>query len=348
MKRRNACRCSFVVALVFLAGSALPASDDETAREPKRKLTTADIDQMMTALSNWGRWGTEDQRGTLNLITPEKRKQAAALLRDGVAVSLAHPAIKQEVESSPAFVHRMVGLPKAGQAIASSADEYSVRYHGFTQTHLDGLCHLIYKGKMYNGFSQNELTEKGARKLGIENLRSGIFTRGVLMDMARHFGVRYLGADKAIYPEDLEAWEQKAGVTVQPGDAVLIRTGRWARREVEGPWDIMKGSAGLHASCLPWLKKRDVAVIGSDLATDVMPSGVEGFQLPVHWVCGVAMGMPILDNCDLEQLSELAKTRNRYAFLLTVVRLFLSKAERDLRSTPSLSIERASGSRLSA
>ena len=145
-----------------LAGRPLPARADEPAQEAKRKLTKADIDGMMTSLSNWGRWGADDQRGTINLISPEKRKEAAALLKDGIAISLARPLIKEEVEGSPVFVHTMVGLPKAGDEIASAADEYSVRYHGFTQTHLDGLCHLIYKGKMYNGFAQTELTAKGA------------------------------------------------------------------------------------------------------------------------------------------------------------------------------------------
>jgi len=318
---RNACLFWLVLAMIFLGTLLQPGGADEPRRQRKQELTKAQIDEMMTSLSNWGRWGKEDQRGALNLITPEKRKQAAALVKDGAIVSLARTVIKEEVDSSPAFVHRMVALPKEGQDIASAADEYSVRYHGFTQTHLDGLCHLMYKGKMYNGFSQKELTAKGAGKLGVENIKQGIFTRGVLMDMPRHFGVRYLEAKRAIYPEDLEAWEKKAGVKVERGDAILIRTGRWTRRELDGPWDIMKGSAGLHASCLPWLKKRDVAVVGSDLALDVMPSGVKGFELPVHWVCGVAMGVPILDNCDLERLSEEANTRKRWTFLLTVAPL---------------------------
>jgi kynurenine formamidase len=287
----------------------------------EKNLTRTDVDAMMKDLSNWGRWGKDDQLGALNLITPAKRKQAASLVQDGVTVSLAHAAVKEPVDISPAFIHRMIALPKQGQEIASAADEYSVRYHGFTQTHLDGLCHLIYKGKMHNGFSQEELTQKGARKLGVENVKNGIFTRGVLMDMPRHLGVRFLDGKRAVYTEDLEAWEKKAGVRVESGDAILLRTGRWLRRDVDGPWDIMKGSAGLHASCLPWLKKRDVAVVGSDLALDVMPSGVEGFELPVHWVCGVALGTPILDNCDLEKVSEEANARKRWAFLLTVAPL---------------------------
>src|SRR5262249_60240374 len=100
------------------------------------------------------------------------------------------------------------------------------------------------------------------------------------------------------------------------GAAALIPPGRGAREGVEGAWDVMDDSAGLHASCLPWLKERDVAVIGSDLALDVLPSGVEDFELPVHWVVVVAMGMPILDNCDFEAVSEAAAARKRGSFLL--------------------------------
>jgi kynurenine formamidase len=321
MNRRSACLCWLLLAPIVFGALLRPSGAGGQSGESQKKLTRADIDAMMSSLSNWGRWGQDDQRGALNLITPEKRKLAAALVKEGLTVSLAHPAMKEAVDSSSAFRHRMVTLPREGQEIASAGDEYSVSYHGFTQTHLDGLCHLAYKGRMYNGFSQKEVAANGAGKLGVENMKAGIFTRCVLMDMPRHFGVRYLEAGRAIYPEDLDAWEKKAGVKVERGDVVLIRTGRWLRRELEGTWDIMKGSAGLHASCLPWLKQRDVAVVGSDLALDVMPSGVEGFELPVHWGCIVALGVPILDNCDLEQVSEEANTRKRWAFLLTVAPL---------------------------
>jgi kynurenine formamidase len=196
-----------------------------------------------------------------------------------------------------------------------------VAYHGFTQSHLDALCHLFYQGKMYNGFSWKELTERGANKLSVLNMKNGIFTRAVLMDLPKLHGVRYLKGGQAIYPEDLEAWERQAGVKVESGDVLLVRTGRWARGEVEGTWDVMKNSAGLHASCLPWLHKRDVAVVGSDLALDVLPSGVEGFEMPVHWVVMVAMGTPILDNLDLEAISKAAEARKRWSFLLTVAPL---------------------------
>ena len=153
------------------------------------------------------------------------------------------------------------------------------------------------------------------------NAKQGIFTRCVLMDMPRLFGVRFLEGGQPIYPGHLDAWEKAAGFKVESGDVVLIHTGRWERAKVEVEWDIMKNSAGLHASCLPWLKARDVALVGSDLSLDVLPSGVEGVALPVHMVVLVAMGMPILDNLDLEVMSAAAEARKRWMFALTVAPL---------------------------
>jgi kynurenine formamidase len=288
-----------------------------TKPEQRKTLTKADFDAMMKSLSNWGRWGKQDQRGAVNLITPEKRKQAAALVREGVSISLAHDVIKTKAFNSPPFEHKML---KTGQAPGAdgSGDRYSVEYHGFTQTHMDSLCHLFYNGQMYNGYSGKEVTDKGAQKLSVINFKNGIFTRGVLLDFPYVFGVKYLEGRRAIYPEDLDAFEKKTGVRIQSGDAILIDTGRWARYAAQGEWDAMKGSAGLDTSCMPWLKKRDVAVVGSDLASDVMPSGIEGVEMPVHMLSIIAMGAPILDNCDFEAVSAEARKRKRWTFLLTV------------------------------
>ena len=118
---------------------------------------------------------------------------------------------------------------------AFSIDTYSVLYHGYAHTHMDALCHMFYRGKMFNGFSQEEVTEKGARRLSIHNLKNGIFTRGILLDFPRLKGVPYLEPGTPIYPEDLEAWEKQAGVKVSSGDVVFVRTGRWARRAALGP-----------------------------------------------------------------------------------------------------------------
>ena len=269
--------------------------------------------------SNWNRWGSDDQLGALNLITADKRIQAAALVKEGHSISLAHDAEKEKTDDSPPFLHKMLETGANSQTGAS--DIYSVQYHGFTATHIDALCHVFWKGRMYNGFSQKEVTNSGAEKLAINRARNGIFTRAVLVDLARLDNRKFLASDRAITPEDLEAWEKKFKTRILPGDAVLFRTGRWARRAAEGSWKIMEGSVGLHVSCLPWLKKRDIAVAGSDLAIDVMPSQVQGIVLPVHLVLIVGMGVHILDNLDLEALSEFAAARKRWDFLLTVAPL---------------------------
>lgn len=286
----------------------------------KSDLTKKDIDQMMTSLSNWGRWGKTDELGALNLVTPAKRREAASLVREGVSISLAHNVIKVKEENSEPFDHRMIETGTQATS-ESSSDVYSIQYHGYTQTHLDALCHLFYQGKMYNGFTQQEVSAKGASKLSVIQAKNGIFTRGVLVDLPGLLGVDYLKGVQAVYPDQLEAWEKKAGVKISSGDALLIRTGRWARRAAQGPWNVEQNSAGLHASCLPWIKKRDISVLGSDLASDVMPSGVEGVRMPVHQVIIIAMGVPILDNCDLEELSKSCEKRKRWDFLLVVAPL---------------------------
>jgi len=308
---------AFISLLVFLPTVAvvLGASSNEPVA-PQQKLTKADIDRMMTELSNWGRWGKDDQLGAINLITPAKRKQAAALVKEGVSVSLAHDVEKERApDNSNPFQHTMILTPQF------SLDSYSVNYHGYAHTHLDALCHVFYQGKMYNGFSQEEVTQKGAGKLSIITLKQGVFTRGILIDIPRLKGVPYLEPETPIYPEDLDAWEKKAGIKVSPGDVIFIRTGRWARRAAVGPWDVGRHAAGLHASCARWLKQRGVAILGSDVASDVVPSQVEGVSLPIHQLVLVALGVNIFDNCDLEALAEATAKRNRWEFLLTAAPL---------------------------
>jgi kynurenine formamidase len=180
---------------------------------------------------------------------------------------------------------------------------------------------MFHEGKMFNGFAQQQVTPQGAGKLAVLNFKRGIFTRGILMDMPRLKGVESLEPGTPIYPADLEAWEKQAGMKVSSGDVIFIRTGRWALRDAKGPWPASQKSAGLHASCARWLKQRDVAALGSDAASDVMPSGVEGVNQPIHQLVLIAMGMPIFDNCDLEALSQEAARQSRCAFLLTAAPL---------------------------
>lgn len=294
--------------LLFLLPAVLPA---------QHNVTQADVDQWMTSLSNWGRWGKEDQIGALNLITPAKRKSAAALVKEGVSVSLARDTEKEKaVDNQNPFEQKMnwTGKSSPGQF---SLDTYTVLYHGFAHTHMDALAHMFWHGKMFNGFAQETVTDSGAGQLAIQNMRNGIFTRGILIDIPELKGLPYLEPKTPIYPEDLEAWEKKAHVKIGSGDVVFIRTGRWARRAAKGPWNVGAESAGLHASCAKWLRERDVAMVGSDAASDVMPSMVEGVDQPIHQLLLISMGVMIFDNCDLEALSKATAQRKRWEFLLT-------------------------------
>lgn len=292
-----------------------------SSAQAPRAVSAAEYDRWMTELSNWGRWGKEDELGALNLITPAKRKAAALLVREGAPVSLSHDAETQTAADNPRpFVHEMLvhgGTPDA----TSHSDLFSVAHHGLAHTHLDALCHYFYKERMYNGVPRSVVTAKGAGKLSVYRARTGIFTRGVLVDIPRLKGVPYLEPGTPIYPEDLDAWEKFAKLKVQPGDVLLVRTGRWARRKAKGSWPASDHLAGLHASSVRWLKSRDIAVLGSDSASEVRPTGVEGIRGPVHTLVLVAMGVPILDNCDLEELGDAANQRKRWEFLLTTAPL---------------------------
>ncbi len=288
--------------------------------DSRHESTAEDFVQLMTQLSNWNRWGKDDQLGAINLITPKKRKQAVSLVKEGASFSMARNAELEDAVDNPQPILRKmtrigVGAPTTG--IGGTGDTFFISYHGYVHTHMDSLCHFLYDGKMYNGYSQDVVTEKGAANNSIINFKDGIITRGVLMDMARHKGVDYLEPGTRIYPEDLDAWEKKAHVRVGSGDVILVRTGRWARRDAKGPWPITEGLAGLHMSCAKWLHARDVAILGGDGAQDVLPSGVAGISQPIHALALVAMGMPIFDNCDLELIGKEADRRHRWEFLVT-------------------------------
>jgi kynurenine formamidase len=276
----------------------------------------------MSELSNWGRWGKDDQSGTANLITVDKRRAAVRLVIEGFSVSLSRDAdTLKAVDNSSPWSHIMTATGEHPEAGQFDLDTYSVSYHGYGTTHMDALCHMFYNGHMFNGFPQSAITEQGAGKLDVTHYKNGIFTRAVLIDIPRLKDLPYLEPDMVIYPEDLDAWEKKVGVRVGSGDVVFIRTGRWVRRAKKGPWDVAEHSAGLYASCAKWLHERDVAMLGSDGASDAMPSRIPGVHQPIHQLVLIALGTPLIDNCDLEALSKAASERRRYTFLLTAAPL---------------------------
>ena len=286
-------------------------------------VTQADMDRWKKELSNWGRWGKDDQKGTLNLITPAKRKQAAALVKDGISVSLARDAETEKAIDVPQPYEDVMLSDGAGRP--SAADKITVAMHGQAHTHLDSLGHHFVDDMMYNGYprAENVSMKTGVAKNAIINYKNGIVTRGILIDIPRLKGVPYLEPGTAIYVEDLEAWEKKSGVKVSSGDAIFIYTGRWVRRASRGPWST-ETQAGLDASVIPWLKKRDVAVMASEAALSVLPippttqiTSKDDYS-PVHNFVLYALGMAVIDACDLTELSKVTAERNRWEFLVTV------------------------------
>ena len=308
MTKRKAAsiRVTGVVVVGVLAMVGVWAQTEE--RAPRN---AAEFDALFEEVKNWGRWGEDDELGTVNLITEQKSQAAAGLVQTGVTVSLSHNPMPDEAVDNPdtAFNHTM--------AETLRSDTYEFSYHGYGVSHIDSLCHFLHRGRMYNGVpAEASSVEDGCGKLGIQNLKNGLVTRGVLLDIPRLKAVPYLEPGTAVYTEDIEAWLDLAGVTVEPGDIVLLRTGRWARRAEQGPWQLSGNSAGIHASVIRWVREQDVAIFGSDTASDVQPSGVEDVGLPVHTLLIAALGTNILDNMDLEALAETAAAENRWEFML--------------------------------
>ena len=278
-------------------------------------MSKAEFDQMMLDISNWGRWGKDDELGTLNLITAKKRREAAGLVRLGETVSMSLDLNKtpDHLNANP-FKHELSRGEFSGHQVAG--DRYEVEYHGFAHSHMDGLPHFAHKGFFYNGVPYSAAKSSGSEKLGIHNAGiNGVFTRGVIVDMPRFLGLDYLDPGTALTAEDFEAWEKAHGVKIASGDVLLVRTGRWAKVAQDGQWNFLEKAAGSHASLATWLKQRDVAVIGCDGVSDVMPSGVEGLVNPLHELVLVGLGMPILDNLDLEAVATKAAELDRATFL---------------------------------
>ena len=289
---------------------------------PRAPLATADVLAFHRTLSNWGRWGDEDQRGALNLITPEVTAAAAATVRSGRTVSCARALDTRAAADNPNPVaHHMIGTATEG----GGADYIALAPHGFATSHLDALCHIFWDGRLYNGYPAETVTAHGATRLGIHHLHAGIVTRGVLLDIPALRGVDALEPGEPVFPEDLEAAEERAALRVRAGDALLVRTGRWRWRDEHGPWDASALAAGLDASCLPWLRRRDVATLGGDGVSDVLPSRVDGVVMPIHMVTIPTMGVHLMDNLDLDALADACAQERRWEFLLTVAPLVVRR-----------------------
>lgn len=313
---------------VFGQGGAPAFKAHPSTQQPARLVTLDKLKQWEKELSNWGRWGKDDQRGLLNLITPEKTKQALTLVKEGKTVTLQINPLKKTGSDTGGFgenVHRMARIDPNTGAVQGALDIIQLSIHDGLSSHMDALCH--YQGPIgrrpgepavsYNGFPFT-LTAAGCTQSAADRMGPGYLTRGILVDLPLMKNVKWLEPTTPVYAEDLEAWEKFANIKIGAGDALLIRGGRWAKRAADGPWAYGQGGAGLHASVLPWLKSRDISLLASDAVNDVQPSGVEGIGRPIHQLTQVNMGLPLVDNAYLEDAAVEAARLRRWEFLLTL------------------------------
>ena len=309
------------LALIVAAAAALAISHRAAARQtPHPLVTKPEYDRWVVELSNWGRWGNDDEMGTLNLIGPAKRKQAAALVKEGITVSLASNVSKDKQVDVP--------CPVEWAMLTASDDGATDRIgypciHGAGNTHLDSFAHRFFGGKMWNGYPVAQFVTKngGAAKNSVLTMKNGIVTRAVLYDIPRLKGLPYLEPGTRIFPEDLEAWEKKTGVKAGPGDALLVRWGRWARRAKLGAWPIDEQSAGLDNSVIPWLKRRDIALLAWETPGYAPQPPGDLPRLALHDFVLAILGIHLVDRADFETVSQAAAVRNRWEFMLVVAPL---------------------------
>jgi len=281
--------------------------------------TQAEVEKYFERLNNWGRWGNEDQRGTLNLITPEKRAVAVALARNGRVVSLA-----RDLTPQPTLDYHMLCPVRRGSSKAA-VDYVGMVYHGVTVTHMDALCHVEYQGKLYNGRSfEDNIRFGGAGWGALDSWFEGVVTRGVLLDVAAAREEGHVKIGKPVIPPELDAAAARAGVTVEPGDFIVVRSGREAYDRATNKAVSSQGLSnvdarpGLHITCLEWLRQRDVAGVAWDML-DERPVGY-GMDFGVH--LGIPLlGLCLIDNVDPERLVVACAGEKRYEFLFVAMPL---------------------------
>ena len=287
-----------------LAAAAMIAFAPDASAQvaPGGEVTKQQYDTWMAELSNWGRWGADDQLGALNLITPAKRVAAARLVVTGRTVSMARTMTIDRLdapdEASANRLPILVGSARSVFDINTDGgyfwERYEIEYHGSLVSHLDALCHVAYNGKVYNGLNFEDVASKedGCTELGVINLKDGLVTRGILVDLP----------GKAVRREDIEAWEAETGITISSGDALFLRTGR----------DVGQ-TGGYHPSLLPFFKERDIALLGADVPQE--GGRVEGVTVPIHFFALVGLGVHLFDNLGLEDLARTANELNRWEFM---------------------------------
>lgn len=293
--------------------------------EVQYDMTVAEFEDLFEAVKTWGRWGADDERGALNHLTPERVRAASGLVREGRGVSLSLPLNTSAAPDNPepALHHMtMLGDTDIGSGSLRFAKDFvGVDYHNDGHTHLDALCHVSWAGRLYNGVPSDAVGSQGASFGAVEVLRDGLVARGVLLDVPRLRGLPWLEPGEHVRPEDLEAAEAEQGVAAGEGDVLLVRTGHARRLAELGPWDTARAKAGLHPSAARLLAERGISALGSDGNNDTAPSTTEGVGFPIHVLALSAIGIPLFDYLQLEDIAAACAEAGRWEFLLVAAPL---------------------------
>lgn len=300
----------------------------------QQRLSVVDFEQVFESVKNWGRWGPDDELGTLNYVTPEKVRAAASLVRSGRRVSMAIPINKQAGPDNPQpaslFVTQAHDVPVDDSKVRFGMDWLGMASHGDCHTHVDALCHISYDGLTYNGRSASEvLLSNGAAAQDLAAYHEGVVGRGVLVDVAGCRGVKWLEPGEAVTREELERCLERQGVELGEGDLLVLRTGHHLRRIELGPWDNSpdgEGKAGLHVDVIPWMHERRIAGFLPDGDGETVPSVVDGITYPIHPLQVVAMGMLVSDSLQFEELVRVCEQEGRYEFMVVGLPLRLPGA----------------------
>lgn len=302
-------------------GAPTPAPPSATARNGPA-VSREEFDALFETVRAWGRWAPAD-RGAWNRVTADHVRRATALVRSGTVVAMARPwDTASGPDNSKPALHYVSDLGDVEPPEPSTHKDFiGADYHGKGVSHLDALSHIAYRGQLYDGGTARELVGAGGARFGDVSALGPLVTRGVLLDLPAVLGTAWLEPGQAVRAADVVAAEEALGVEIGEGDAVLLRVGRFRRRRELGAWDLDAAGAGLHVEAMPLLAERGIALLGGDGDSDVRPSPVEGLHSPVHALAVAAMGVPLLDNLNLEALSAAAAETGRYEFLLVVAPL---------------------------
>ena len=281
-----------------------------------------EFDEIFEAVKNWGRWGPDDELGTLNYITPDTVRAAAGLVRSGRRATMAIAMNTAAGPDNPRHVVQGHDIDIGSSGVTFATDFVGLAFHCDCHTHMDALCHIAYKGLVYNGRpAQKVMTSQGATALDVTTYRDGLVGKGVLLDVPRHRGVKWLEPGEAVTRAELEAIEQAQGVRLGVGDIFVFRTGHHRRRLELGAWSndyppAGQGKAGLHVDTIGWMHERRIAAFLPDGDGETVPSNVEGISYPIHPLQVTAMGMLAADSLQLEDVARACEEEGRFEFMV--------------------------------